>query len=661
MAIDQGSLLQFVAATNRRIAALERHSKKPGTGNVAAVVQRQFIFVRLCEPLFPGKTARGNIVVWNNAEEDFIESGTGCVIVHDDICRTFALPGMVVAAHQQFNKLITYEEFGLANVPVIKRQIGGETRFEVRFTPHCYWDEAIYLDSDDPLTDQYDFDDDLFLSIDRVNCKWTLTGESASLTSTTTTTPTVRCEGVCTWEWDDDLGKWVLDEDQCQPSTTTTTTTTPDPGTSTTTTTTTTPGETPECVCLAHCTTTTASPCSGECQYECQDESWVLITDTCVDCDCPEPISAGPCENGSLAGACLPTSTTTTTTTTPAPCNCQPPQFCGIVDGDRTTTYCVPGVPGDPPDCTTTTPCDCTCDGECVYRYIEWHGWIFVSSDCPPGGNTQVTCGCQPPATNAAHCAIETTPCVSDPKPPRFCDGDCKWVWIPEFQDWLYPQSQPGCYAEGGTSPFITFCCCARPSEPPDDTDECVVVHTPCLDFGDPDPGSPCDRYCTTTTTSGPCDQSCLWRWSVVNTRWELIDNNCHPSCPCERPPNEDGTSDDEIRETRCGVQTTTTEPPTTTSTTTTTTTTFSCYTQQDCRWQCIASTEGFVWVKSPQDICDQLTCMCPSPPNPCTPGDVTFTACVSLGDLDPTTTTTEAPPTTTSTTTTTTTTVIGT
>lgn len=632
MTIDERSLLNFVNNANRRIATLERGALAPKSSASPAVTQRQFVFVKLCEPLFPGEEARGNIVVWSNAEEEFVESGTGCVIVHDDLCRTFALPGMIVPTHQRFNKLIAYGEFGITNVPAIRRDVLGQIRFEVVFSPHCYWNTAIYLETTDTVAGDYSDGDEVYLSLDRNRCSWHITGEKL-VSVNTTTTPEKTCEGTCSWIWNDTTGKWELDNDGCAESTTTTTTTTPDPGTTTTTTTTTTPGEEPLCVCLEQCTTTTPG-CGGECEYICVEGVWQVVSNDCPgDCNCPEPEL--PCTNGETAGECVPDSTTTTTTTTPAPCNCAPPSFCGIADGDHTDTYCVPGVPIDPPDCTTTTPCDCTCTGTCDWRFIEGRGWLLVDSDCPYGDDNQVTCGCQEPATGGEHCDTESTPCVAQPDEPPYCEGECKWVWIPEFGDWYYVSNQSGCLSIGYE------CRCNRPSEPPDDTEDCVVDWTPCLKYSDGPDGQACDLYCTTTTTPDICDQECVWRWSVTNVRWEKIVDDCDASCPCEQPPR-DGDSNADTYQTRCGVQTTTTttEPPTTTTTTTTTTPGANCAT--DCRWVCTESG----WLKEPTDICEPPLCTCPTPGAACTIseyGNVVYTACAGVVVEETTTTTTPA------------------
>lgn len=428
-------------------------------------------------------------------------------------------------------------------------------------------------------------------------------------------------------------GKWLIDVVGRTPPTTTSTSTTPGAG-----------------------------PCSGKCRWtwSATTKRWSIATNGCGTTSTtttPAGSTTTTPEGGSTTTTCAcPTSTTTTqagggttttggsTTTTPAPtCQCLYPTFCGLADGDCTTTYCAPQQNREP-ECgqtsTTTTPsgstttsttpagCDCAgsttttpvpdpactagCDWIVLVRPTGELYWARTFTGCVD------RCDCLPPSTPPVLCATAHTPCnlppttTTQPNPIRPCSGTCTYLWT--TTGWLFMTST--CSSTDGRE-----CKCYPPSEP---GVACGMTQVGCV-ARDPIGGSsttttpaggsttttnPCVPWCqtsttgtsttttpgSTTTTPASCVSGhCVYRWDTTASAWNLLRSNCPSSCPCV-PPVVAGYGACHVEEVPCGGGTTTTATTSTTTSTSTTTTPPPCETKS-CQWECRAlSDTGAVW-----------------------------------------------------------------
>lgn len=331
-------------------------------------------------------------------------------------------------------------------------------------------------------------------------------------------------------------------------------------------------GEARDCdTCASATTTTTASPCTGSCdwEYDFGIKQWEKV--------------ASDCGTG---------------------CACSAPSYCppDIGTAACTTTFCVRAEADmNPPNCTgtTTTPSGGTCPTTTASGCggsREWYchpsrGWVTKSDPCP------ASCPAPPPATpcnSANFCDTVLTPCVT---PWPYCNGGCRWVWLTDPLGWELLSY--GCASLG-----VPTCSCDPPGL---DGTECgQEVTTPCFSR---DSGT-ADCWDVTTTTTGPgCGGACLWGTSD-GTDWDVILRNC-PGCDCSLPLGAPSSACDQTSS-ACVPNPTTT---TTAGPTTTTTTSGPCY---DCQFRCDCAECGpfesgtYTKIKD----CPGGGCACPGEPS---------------------------------------------
>ena len=468
-------------------------------------------------------------------------------------------------------------------------------------------------------------------------CAVVLSGPCSSATTTinpllTTTTwqpvPRMQCDGTCEWLWEETGNYWRISSDGCAAATTTTSTTAaPDLR---------------NCFCEA-ATTTTASP----------------------------------------------TTTGSPTTTTTADCNCLYPPFCGVVDQEKTITWCAKEI-NVPPSCgtpstttvspTTTTTCDCSgttttttdapddCSGSCNWQWLPNNlgglGWVNILNGCP------ASCPCPSPTVDGGdHCTPQSTNCVAPPPPPPtpapWCTGYCEYWWLPDSSEWKLTTWQ--CESGG-----IIDCTCQPPSVP---GNNCGPERTPC--GSPPTTIDPCANVCypTTTTTTGQpttttgdCHQ-CKWEWEHTSSEWIMVQDLCRTGCNCAYPAIDGGAAC-ETRWIPCQPTTTSTSTTTAAPTTSTggpTTTTGSPTTTTTCTpgsgerfWKCVDSPPGCCtgvttagpgcfpyWeLQEPDNCCGEPDpCLAPASPCDCAHlGEMITCPCGSTECTTTTTTTTCAP-----------------
>lgn len=450
---------------------------------------------------------------------------------------------------------------------------------------------AVVLSDPSRLEDNYGYSLVLLADLQTESTPTTTT------TSTTTSIPTPGdtvepdCDGRCKYTFTS--GEWVLTTDGCTPATSTTT--------STTTTTTTTSTTTPE---LGHC-----------CEYDEVLDDFYCIDEDVYIASCPSTWVAGSCPNG-LGEVCQepattttttpnpctpavrPTTTTTTSTTTPTvneDCDCVKPIFCAD-EGDCTYTSCVKGgsltVAAICTSTTTASPgsgcTDCTCGGTpgggsvgnggqggincgtCTWTCINGVATLVSSTQNP-------ACGpCPTPTCDPGQTSCETLltygiyiPYNPIPGGGYGCTQGCTYVHTANFGIILVNSACTFAYTASTPTCVLTATCqCSPPSGPTHTIGTCTYstggcVYTPPNPPCQPDPCLCCNTTTTSTTTASNCnDGYCEYKANGVN--WDLVADECPPSCPCAVPadPPEDSC---DIARTSCVTGTTTT---TTTSTT---------------------------------------------------------------------------------------------
>lgn len=488
--------------------------------------------------------------------------------------------------------------------------------------------------------------------------------DEPTTTSSTTSTTAAPCTGDCTWVFDVDARTFTLIKSSCStgcdcyyPNFC------PPAGCEVVVT---------DCVaggpadhgtppnCTGTTTSTTTAPgCLGTCAWKYYPVlGWVLMSPSPCDSTCPCPTPTGPAD------------------------------YCS-----ETTTPCVG----------TTQP---PCAGNCTYRYGDADsGWILESFNCTVGGS----CGCVQPSVAGSVCnQVAVVPCDGPnrdpgpppPPPPGVCTGVCYFCW--SGSEWVFsetncvgcPCPQPPYAGTNAGEVGITPCQLGTTTSTSTTTTAapCVVPcgwlceHPQCwyLPIGDAEEPTPwtlildagcasetcgCTEptvigsegdtlvwYCgadgttlppTTTTTSPPCSQSCVWSCpegffcdGTIDSPWTLEENNCTgaESCGCPMPQVlSSGTVTWPCSNACTGA----------------------------CRYECElgGGCDGPEWTLV-GDTCSErvgLPCECEPPGAPGLFGDIVNLSCNPATTTAPptttSTTTTSAAPTTTSTTTTTTTT----
>lgn len=423
---------------------------------------------------------------------------------------------------------------------------------------------------------------------------------SSTTSSTSIPQPVISgCVGYCEWKWDDSLKTWSIDTDLCSDATTTTTTSS---------------------------TTTSTTP-----DPDFQD--------------------------------CYTSNSSTTTTTTEAPCECKYPDFCGVNDGDVTTTFCTDNVDdNDPPYCSTTT-CNCNttttksysncssrpgcdfiayqdistnCTGETIiiWYLTNWQCGVGVDNRTPDycGADYDLCCvgysGTQD--CNACNCGdinpidLPQNPDCGDTyhsscqgeciNPSICCNGVCTWVYAPcSGLDLQPPADDDLCWFNiCSTCQSLTCdfddprtCGCLTPPSITN-PDPCKLYYTDC----EGDRGCRnCDEcYTTTTTPSVECSY-CIRRSSGGLFWDELPVDKCNGDCYCG-PAYRNPTGSGDTIKVNCNRVSTTTSTTTSTSTTTTTATpTGACcdYPQDGCTItsETICDYNGGNWLGAGTD-CDE-------------------------------------------------------
>jgi hypothetical protein len=130
-------------------------------------------------------------------------------------------------------------------------------------------------------------------------------------------------------------------------------------------------------------TTTTESPCTGECQWIWYG-FWFLTSSTCAEgCSCVEPAASGIDYGDTTTTGCdVSTTTTTTTTTTSSSSTSTSSTTSSSTSSTSSTT-------------TTTTTTAAPCTGGCTWRWdATGQAWLkYGTGDCSTG------CSCQSPTS----------------------------------------------------------------------------------------------------------------------------------------------------------------------------------------------------------------------------------------------------------------------